>query len=117
MGYVKTSSLKDEKTETLSNDFEEPVYTNISEDHTINMAWHNVENEDANNYVLETIAGTKGLTTIAPTWFNLADTEGNISSIANSNYVNYAHQSKLSLGSIKEIFMVGLIPMTRHTRY
>ncbi|MEJ8735734.1 glycosyl hydrolase family 18 protein [Mediterraneibacter sp. ICN-202921] len=108
VGYVKTSSLKDEKTETLSNDFEEPVYTNISEDHTINMAWHNVENEDANNYVLETIAGTKGLTTIAPTWFNLADTEGNISSIANSNYVNYAHQSKLEVWAVLRDFHGGI---------
>lgn len=108
IGYVKTSSLKDEKTETLSNEFEEPVYTNISENHTINMAWHNVENEDANNYVLETIAGTKGLTTIAPTWFNLADTEGNISSIANSEYVNYAHQSKLEVWAVLRDFHGGI---------
>lgn len=108
IGYVKTSSLKDEKTETLSNEFEEPVYTNISENHTINMAWHNVENKDANNYVLETIAGTKGLTTIAPTWFNLADTEGNISSIANSEYVNYAHQSKLEVWAVLRDFHGGI---------
>lgn len=108
IGYVKTSSLKDEKTETFSNEFEEPVYTNISENHTINMAWHNVENEDANNYVLETIARTKGLTTIAPTWFNLADTEGNISSIANSDYVNYAHQSKLEVWAVLRDFHGGI---------
>ncbi|MBC5689154.1 SH3 domain-containing protein [Mediterraneibacter sp. NSJ-55] len=108
IGYVKTSSLKDEKTETFSNEFEEPVYTNISENHTINMAWHNVENEDANNYVLETIARTKGLTTIAPTWFNLADTEGNISSIANSEYVNYAHQSKLEVWAVLRDFHGGI---------
>lgn len=108
VGYVKTSSLKNEKTETISNDFEEPVYTNISEEKTINLAWHNVENQDANSYVLETIAGTKGLTTIAPTWFNLADTEGNVSSIASTDYVNYAKQSNLDVWAVLRDFHGGI---------
>lgn len=108
IGYVKTSSLRKEKTETISNAFEEPVYTNIVEEQTINMAWHNVENDDANGYVLETIAGTKGLTTIAPTWFNLSDTEGNISSIANADYVNYAHQSRLEVWAVLRDFHGGI---------
>src|SRR5699024_6468811 len=93
IGYVKTSALRDVTEEEILRDFEEPVYTNISKDYTINMAWHNVSNSDANGYILETIARTKGLTTIAPTWFSLEDTEGNVTSLADSDYVNYAHQS------------------------
>ena len=81
IGYVKTSSLKKITKETRSREFQEPDYTNISTGYTINMAWHNVENDTANSYVLETIANTKGLTTIAPTWFNISDTDGNISSL------------------------------------
>lgn len=103
IGYVKTNSLKDVKKETTSREFEEPEYTNISMDHTINMAWHNVENDTANGYVLETIANTKGLTTIAPTWFTLSDTGGNITSLASSEYVNYAHQSNLDVwGTVRD---------------
>lgn len=108
VGYVRTGTLSDIRKETISREFEEPVYSNISRDYTINMAWHNVSNEDANNYVLETIADTKGLTTIAPTWFSLADTEGNITSIADSDYVNYAHQSNLEVWAVLRDFHGGI---------
>lgn len=108
VGYVKTSALKNIKTETTSREFDEPVYSNISKDYTINMAWHNVTNETANNYILESIADTKGLTTVAPTWFSLADTEGNISSIADADYVNYAHQSNLEVWAVLRDFHGGI---------
>lgn len=108
VGYVKTNALRDAATETTSREFEEPVYTNISKDYTINMAWHNVSNSDANSYILETIAGTKGLTTIASTWFSLSDTEGNVSSLADSDYVNYAHQSNLEVWAVLRDFHGGI---------
>lgn len=108
IGYVKTSSLKKITKETRSREFQEPDYTNISTGYTINMAWHNVENDTANSYVLETIANTKGLTTIAPTWFNISDTDGNISSLANSEYVNYAHQSNLDVWAVLRDFHGGI---------
>ena len=73
IGYVKTNALNSVEKELVSRDYEEPEYTNISENYTINMAWHNVSNADANSYILETIASTKGLNTIAPTWFSLAE--------------------------------------------
>lgn len=97
IGYVKKNRLRNEKKTTYDRGFEEPVYTNISEDYVINMAWHNVTNSDANSSVLEMIANTKGLTTISPTWFHVADTSGNLESIASSEYVNYAHQSNIEV--------------------
>lgn len=108
IGYVKTSSLRNIETVTTSREFEEPEYTNISKNYTINMAWHNVTNSDANNYVLQTIAGTKGLTTIAPTWFSIEDTEGNMTSLASAEYVNYAHQSNLEVWGVLRDFHGGI---------
>ena len=108
IGYVKTSALRDVTEEEILRDFEEPVYTNISKDYTINMAWHNVSNSDANGYILETIARTKGLTTIAPTWFSLEDTEGNVTSLADSDYVNYAHQSGFEVWAVLRDFHGGI---------
>ncbi len=108
IGYVKTSALKKIQKETTQRDFDEPKYTNITVDHTINMAWHNVENEDANNYVLETIASTKGLNTIAPTWFKIADTDGNLTSMASAEYVNYAHQANLDVWATVRDFHGGI---------
>ena len=108
VGYVKTRTLGDIKEEEISREFEEPVYTNISKDYTINMAWHNVTNSDANGYIAETLSQTKGLTTIAPTWFSLADTEGNITSLADPDYVNYAHQSGLEVWAVLRDFHGGI---------
>lgn len=108
IGYVRTGLLKDIKTETVTREFDEPVYKNISKNYTINMAWHNVSNTDANGYILQTIADTKGLTTIAPTWFSLSDTEGNVTSLADAEYVNYAHQSKLEVWAVLRDFHGGI---------
>ncbi|PWJ49085.1 glycosyl hydrolase family 18 protein [Faecalicatena contorta] len=108
IGYVKTSSLRKTAKEVITRDFQGPEYTNISVDYTINMAWHNVENDTANSYILEMIANTKGLTTIAPTWFSISDTDGNISSLANSGYVNYAHQSNIDVWATLRDFHGGI---------
>lgn len=108
IGYVKESHLKDETEVTLSRDFEEQVYPNISKNYTINMAWHVVTSQSANNTVLETIANTKGLTTISPTWFTVADTKGNITSLASSQYVNYAHQSGIEVWALVRDFDGGI---------
>lgn len=97
IGYIKNSALKKEQTKTVQRSFVEPEYTNISKDYTINMAWHNVTNNEANDGVLQRIAQSKGLTTIAPTWFHVADVEGNMDSIASADYVNYAHQAGIEV--------------------
>ena len=107
VGYIKTKFLKNQKKEKISRDFTEPVYSNMTEDHSINMAWHNVTNVAANNAVQQVLASTSGLTTIAPTWFSLADTEGNISSIADADYVNYAHTAGLEVWAVFRDFHGG----------
>ncbi|MCI5481626.1 MAG: glycosyl hydrolase family 18 protein [Lachnospiraceae bacterium] len=110
IGYVRNKKLGTVSTETLAStrDFTEPVYTNISKDYTINMAWHNVTTSAANDTVLSTIASTKGLTTISPTWFTIADNEGNLDSIASAEYVNYAHQSGLEVWAVVDNFKEGV---------
>lgn len=108
IGYIKTKALKDIGKETTSRDFNEPEYTSISKDYKINMVWHNVTNATANGAVLTNLKSTKGLTTIAPTWFSLADTEGNISSLADEDYVKQAHQSGLEVWAVLRDFHGGI---------
>ncbi len=97
IGYIKNSALRKEEKKVVSRAFDEQEFTSIQKEYTINMAWHNVTNTDANNSVLQRIAESKGLTTIAPTWFHVKDTDGNMDSIASSDYVNYAHQSNIEV--------------------
>lgn len=107
IGYVKNKTLKNEEKKNITRKFEEQDYSNITKDYTINMAWHNVTNAAANNAVQQVLASTSGLTTIAPTWFSLADTEGNISSIADADYVNYAHTAGLEVWAVFRDFHGG----------
>lgn len=108
IGYVKDSTLSKAKTETISRDFVEPEYTSISKNHKINMVWNNLENDTANSEALAVLATTKGLTTVSPTWFGIADTAGNLTSIANVDYVNYAHEMKLEVWAMFRDFHDGL---------
>ena len=108
VGYIKSKYLKNQKHTTISREFKEQKYSNISKDYTINMAWHVVTNNEANNTVLETIANTKGLTTISPTWFAVKNTSGDISSFASSQYVNYAHQSNIEVWALVKDFDGGI---------
>lgn len=108
VGYIKSNCLKDQKDITISREFKEQKYSNISKDYTINLAWHVVGSSAANNTVLETIANTKGLTTISPTWFMVKNTSGDISSFASSQYVNYAHQSNIEVWALVKDFDGGI---------
>lgn len=108
IGFIKANCLKKAEVRTTSRPFEEQVYPNISKDYTINMAWHVVTNRDANNNVLEMIADTKGLTTISPTWFMVKDTDGDLTSLASSQYVNYAHQLGIEVWALVKDFDGGI---------
>ena len=104
VGYVKKTRLRKVQSEQIQRDFQEPEFTSISKDYTINLAWHQVTSQVANSSVLETIASTKGLTTISPTWFSVADNSGNINSIASTEYVNYAHQAGIEVWALVDNF-------------
>lgn len=105
IGYIRDRRISEVSQETTAEpEFEEPEYKSISKDYTINMAWHQVTNADGNNQLLTRIADAKGLTTISPTWFSIADTDGNISSLASQSYVNYAHQHGLEVWALVDNF-------------
>lgn len=108
VGYIKSNCLKKEAVETKNRPFEEQVYKNISKDYTINLAWHMVTNQTANNDVLETISNAKELTTISPTWFTIADTQGNLTSLASEKYVNDAHWVGIEVWALVKDFDGGI---------
>ena len=90
--------------QTRESEYEEPEYTNISKDYKINLVWHQVTSQAANDNLSSAISGTSGLTTISPTWFTIKDTSGNISSLASSDYVNTAHQAGLEVWGLIDNF-------------
>ena len=108
VGYIQAKRLKNQKETTISRAFKEQTYENISKNYTINLGWHVVTSSAANNTVLQTIANTKGLTTISPTWFAVKNTAGDMVSFASSQYVNYAHQSNIEVWAMVKDFDGGI---------
>lgn len=104
IGYVKSNTLEKAEKQTRKSEYEEPEYTNIQKDYKINLAWHQVTSQAANENVASVIAGTTGLTTISPTWFAIQDTNGNITSLASSAYVDAAHQAGLEVWGLVDNF-------------
>lgn len=91
LGYMERKHLNEKTAEILTNDYKEEVYPNISKDYKINLVWHQVTNQSANDGLLNLLSKTKGVTTVSPTWFTVADEKGGVTSLASETYVTRAH--------------------------
>lgn len=117
IGYVKNKHVKQAYYKKMENEAVDKSYTHITKDYKINMAWHQVTNQDANENLLNVLSVTKGLNTISPTWFSVTSKEGNISSLASEKYVECAHNNDLEVWALvddfnKEVDMYELLTYT-----
>lgn len=104
VGYVKDKDLTDPEILAYSRTFEEPEYTSVHLDGKVRMAWHQVTNSVANTQLSEALGAAQGLNVVAPTWFFPLDTEGNIESLADSDYLAQAHERGLQVWAVVNDF-------------
>lgn len=104
IGYVKKNRLGEPVTEVLSNDYQEEKYPRISKDYKINLVWHQVTNMAANDGLLNLLGNTKGVTTVSPTWFSVANNKGAITSLASETYVTRAHNAGAEVWALCDDF-------------
>ncbi|WP_455718245.1 glycosyl hydrolase family 18 protein [Anaerosporobacter sp.] len=116
VGYVKNSMTKNSYYEAEESNFKKPDYTSISKDYKINLTFHQVTNQTANNHVLEYLGNTKGVTTISPTWFKVSSVEGDVESLASETYVQRAHNYGVEVWALVDDFTNG-IDMTKLLAY
>ncbi len=100
IGYIKKKHIGKKVTQLLENDYKEVEYSNISKDYKINMVWHQVTNQVANDGLLSLLDKTKGVTTVSPTWFTVADNKGAITSLASESYVASAHNAGVEVWAL-----------------
>ena len=90
-GYIKTSDLDTDNIEHKKYSFdrekEDAGYTSITRDEPIVLGWHQVTNTAANSSWGTALAKAEGLNVISPTWFGVADSEGEVTSLASKDYV------------------------------
>lgn len=104
IGYVKSKTLGATSSKTLVSDYIPEEFTHIKKDFKINLGWHQVTNTSANSNISSILQNTKGINVVSPTWFYLKDTNGNIGSLANSDYVNYCHQNGIEVWALVSNF-------------
>lgn len=104
IGYVKSKNLGNSSTKTLTSNYVPEEFTHIKKDFEINMAWHQVFNRSANSNISSVLQSTKGLNVISPSWFYLKDNNGNIGSLASTDYVNYCHQHNVEVWALVSNF-------------
>lgn len=107
-GYIQNSRLTDQHTEKTESAFEEPVYTSIKKNYKINMVWHTISDMDSNYSIIYDIAAVKGVNTISPTWFTIADNDGNLQSLALADYVETAHRNDMEVWPLIDNFLEGI---------
>ncbi len=90
-GYVPKSHLGEESSVMLTCSYEEEEFTHNFFDGTVNMLWHQVTNTDVNDYIADTLAATKGVNVVSPTWFYLNDNTGALADLSSESYVSYCH--------------------------
>lgn len=91
VGYIEKADFGTIQEKANDHVAQGPEYTSISRDHKINMGWHQVTNQSANNSVGALLDSAPGMNVIAPTWFFVNDINGTLVNLSSADYVAEAH--------------------------
>ena len=105
-GYVRENALEETGTETLDKEdpFGEWTAADPGLDGKVNMAFHQTDNTASNRALTEMLKGVEGVNVIAPTWFYLDSTSGDVKSVADETYVKEAHKAGLKVWAVLNDF-------------
>lgn len=100
IGYIPVKELIDEKNKKTEYKNDDAEYTHVTLDKKVSLAWNQVYNQNANNNLDDLLKNTKGINVISPTWFSLMDKRGNLSTLADLNYVEKAHKKNIQVWAL-----------------
>ncbi len=109
IGYLQNKNIAEKQTVELTGPYTEPEYTGHPVDYEVCMAWQQTINRNGLDGLNKFIVKDTPVTTIAPTWFSLVSNEGEITSLASTEYVETAHKAGLDVWAVLEnVNAVGL---------
>lgn len=100
IGYVRRKVISGPSTATRESNFQEEVFTHITKNFDICLAWHQMTNRQANANVANVLKDTKGINVISPTWFYLDNNNGGIANLCSSDYVSYCHSQGVEVWAL-----------------
>ena len=106
IGYIPDKVLKDEQTfiPNAEPNYIEPEYTSLTRDYKINMGWHQVMSEAANENLTAVVKANSNMNVISPTWFSIKSNDGDIRCIATQEYVDKAHGMGMEVWALVDNF-------------
>lgn len=108
IGYVENESLGEHS--DMANPVVNvlPEYTSITRPYKINMVWHQTTSQIANDAVGTLLGGVDGVNVIAPTWFIINDTQGNLINLSSASYTAMAHERGMEVWAVLNDFDGGI---------
>lgn len=107
IGYVENKRLINLNTEveTPVTDYVQEEYTSISMEGKVSLGWHAIGGVGGNDTLAEMVKEGQGINVIAPTWFSLKDSDGELfRSFASTKYVEKAHGYGLKVWGVWDDF-------------
>lgn len=120
IGYVENKRLTnlDTKVETPVTDYVQEEYTSVSMPGKVNLGWHAIGGVGGNDTLADMMKEGQGINVIAPTWFSLKDSEGELfRSYASAKYVEKAHNAGLKVWGVWDDFNYALDTKTAVDSY
>ena len=120
IGYVENKRLTNLNTEveTPVTDYVQEEYTSISMEGKVSLGWHAIGGTGGNDTLADMVKEGRGINVIAPTWFSLKDSDGELfRSFASAKYVEKAHGYGLKVWGVWDDFNYALDTKTEVDSY
>ena len=120
IGYVENKRLTNLNTEVEVPvaDYVQEEYASISMEGKVSLGWHAIGGVGGNDTLGDMVQEGKGINVIAPTWFSLKDSEGELfRSYASAKYVERAHGYGLKVWGVWDDFNYALDNQTEVDSY
>ena len=104
-GYIEKKHLSDVTASQITVNEVPPLnITPVKKDGNVVLGWSMIAGQGGNDTIYGQLDSSRGLNVISPTWFYLADDEGNIGSIASQEVVNAAHNKGIEVWGMVDNF-------------
>lgn len=104
IGFIPVKKLGDSEKKTAEYKDDKATYTHVLLDEKVSLVWNQIYNQTANENFDDLMKNVSGVNVVSPTWFSLTDKKGNLSSLADLDYVEKAHKKGMQVWALVNDF-------------
>lgn len=100
IGCIENRKLGKVENTKVKRSLPERNYQHTSFGAKIDLVWHQVTSQAANDRVASVLPAQSGINVISPTWYSLSDNQGNITDLSSASYVQTCHQNQVKVWAL-----------------